>query len=53
MIKVEVGKRAYRVKVRENMGVAQTVTAIQKMVGFKNSEIVDVVKGYFMNWERR
>jgi hypothetical protein len=37
MIKVEVGKRIYRVKVRENMGVAETVMAIEKMVGFRNN----------------
>ena len=23
------------------------------MVGFKSTEIVDVVKSYFLNWERR
>lgn len=37
MIKVEVGKRIYRVKVRENMTVNDTVRAIEKMVGFRNS----------------
>ena len=47
------GKRVYRVKVRENMGVGETVRAIEKMVGFGSGEVEDVVKAYFMNWERR
>jgi hypothetical protein len=32
------------------MGVSETVTAIESMVGFKSTEIIDVVKSYFMNW---
>jgi hypothetical protein len=32
------------------MGVNETVNAIEKMVGFKNTEIIDVVKSYFLNW---
>lgn len=34
LIKVEVGKRVYRVKVRENMTVEDVVRNIEKMVGF-------------------
>lgn len=52
-IKVEVAKRIYRVKVRQNMGISDVVRAIEMMVGFKHPEVEDIVKGYFINWEMR
>lgn len=39
MIKVEVGKRIYSVKVRQNMIVGDVVRAIEMMVGFKHPEV--------------
>jgi len=38
-IKVEVAKRIYRVKVRQNMGISDVVQAIELMVGFKHPEV--------------
>lgn len=52
-IKVEVAKRIYRVKVRQNMGISDVVRAIELMVGFKHPEVEEIVKGYFINWEMR
>ena len=53
MIKVEVAKRIYRVKVRQNMGVSDVVKAIEMMVGFKHPDIDEIVKGYFINYEMK
>ena len=39
MIKVEVGKRIYRVKVRQNMSVGEVVKNIELMVGFSDSHL--------------
>lgn len=39
MIKVEVSKRIYRIKVRQNMDVKDTVKAIEMMVGFNHPDI--------------
>ena len=39
IVKVEVGKRIYSVKVRQNMTVSDVVRAIEMMVGFKHSEV--------------
>ncbi len=39
MIKVEVSKRIYRIKVRQNMDVKDTVKAIEMMVGFTHPDI--------------
>ena len=52
-IKVEVGKRLFRVKVREHMSVEDVVRNIELMVGFKDESIQDIVKSYFVNYETR
>lgn len=39
IIKVEVAKRIYSIKVRQNMGVSDVVRAIEMMVGFKHPDI--------------
>lgn len=53
IIKAEVGKRIYRIKVRENMSVEEVVKNIEKMVGFPDSSLHDIVKNYFHNWQVR
>jgi hypothetical protein len=35
------------------MGVEDVVQAIELMVGFKHSELEEIVKGYFINWEMK
>ena len=53
MVKVEVGKREYGVKVREGMTIDDVVKAIEMMVGFSHPDIPEIVKGYFMNWQQK
>lgn len=53
MIKAEVGKRLYRIKVRQNHTVEDVVRNIELMVGFKDDSLREIVKGYFTNWENR
>jgi deoxyhypusine synthase len=48
-----VGKRIYRIKVRENMSVEEVVKNIEKMVGFPDSSLHEIVKNYFHNWQVR
>lgn len=50
IIKVEVGKRLYRIKVRENHTIDDVVKNIELMVGFKDDSLKEIVKGYFVNW---
>jgi hypothetical protein len=52
-IRVEVGKREYRLKVREGMVVTEVVQTIELMVGFKHPSLEEIVKGYFINWEMK
>jgi hypothetical protein len=52
-IKVEVGKRLFRVKVREHMTVEDVVRNIELMVGFKDDSIQDIVRSYFSNYQNR
>lgn len=53
MINAEVGKRLYRIKVRQNHTVEDVVRNIELMVGFKDDSLREIVKGYFTNWENR
>jgi len=48
-----VGKRQFRVKVREHMTVDDVVRNIELMVGFKDESIPDIVKSYFINYQNR
>ena len=50
---MEVGKRIYSVKVRQNMSIQDVVRAIEMMVGFRHPEVEEIVKGYFINWEMK
>lgn len=52
-IKVEVGKRVFRVKVRENMSIEDVVRNIELMVGFKDESLHEIVRNYFANYEKR
>lgn len=53
MINAEVGKRLYRIKVRQNHTVEDVVRNIELMVGFKDESLYEIVKGYFFNSQNR
>lgn len=53
IINAEVGKRLYRIKVRQNHTVEDVVKNIELMVGFKDDSLREIVKGYFANYENR
>ena len=42
-----------RVKVREHMTVDDVVRNIELMVGFKDETLHEIVRNYFVNYERR
>jgi hypothetical protein len=53
IINAEVGKRLYRIKVRQNHSVEDVVKNIELMVGFRDDSLREIVKGYFANYENR
>lgn len=53
LIKVEVGKRQFRVKVRETMTVEDVVRNIELMAGFRDESLKEIVRSYFVNYQNR
>lgn len=50
IINAEVGKRLYRIKVRQNQRVEDVVRNIELMVGFRDPSLNEIVRSYFINW---
>lgn len=53
MIEIEVGKKKYMLKVREGMSPEEVSHIIQRMAGFSDADIYEIVEEYFSNYFKR